>query len=95
MKKSPKIVQTDDRGQIVIPKEVRRALGIEDGTGFYVYSIEGEGVLLKKIKEPDLGKEKIIKKLEEKADKIKLDKKKLAKSVQSYKRKKKGGLEVV
>ena len=95
MKKYPKIVQSDDRGQIVIPKEVRRALGIEDGTGFFVYAIEGEGILLKKIDEPDLENSDVMKQLEDKADKLKLDKKALKKTAKKYKRTKKGGLEVV
>ncbi len=49
MKKFPKIVQCDKRGQIVIPKDIRADLGLEEGTGFWMYSIEDEGILLKKI----------------------------------------------
>jgi len=44
----PKIVQVDKRGQIVIPKEVRTELGINEKTNLWVYSITDEGILLKK-----------------------------------------------
>ena len=52
LKKYPKLVQVDARGQIVIPKDMRAELGIENGTGFWMFSIEKEGILLKKVDEP-------------------------------------------
>ena len=54
MKKYPKLVQCDSRGQIVIPKDVRRELNIDEGTGFWVYTVTDEGILLKTIKPEDL-----------------------------------------
>ena len=48
--KYPKIVQCDSRGQIVIPKGIRKELGIEEGAAFWVY-MTGDGIILKKIKE--------------------------------------------
>ena len=47
-----KISQIDNRGQIVIPKEIREKLKISPGTGFYIYNISNDGILLKKI--PDI-----------------------------------------
>jgi AbrB family looped-hinge helix DNA binding protein len=47
-----KISQIDSRGQIVIPKEIREKLKISSGTGFYIYDISNDGILLKKI--PDI-----------------------------------------
>jgi AbrB family looped-hinge helix DNA binding protein len=44
----PKIVQVDKRGQIVIPKDVRNQLNINNKTNLWVYSITDEGILLKK-----------------------------------------------
>ena len=44
-----KISQIDNRGQIVIPKEIREKLKISPGTGFYIYDISNDGILLKKI----------------------------------------------
>jgi len=45
---TPKIVQVDKRGQIVIPKDVRNELQIGNKTNFWIYSITDEGILLKK-----------------------------------------------
>ncbi|MBN1386415.1 AbrB/MazE/SpoVT family DNA-binding domain-containing protein [Candidatus Woesearchaeota archaeon] len=96
MKRYPKIVQADARGQIVIPKDIRSELDIDEGTGFYVYSISDEGILLKKISPHDLeSDEKIVPELFEKADRIRMSKKNLEASVQSYRRRKKGNLDVI
>ena len=96
MKRYPKIVQCDARGQIVIPKDIRAELGIDEGTGFFAYSISDEGILLKKIEDHDLSSDlKIIPELIEKSQKINLSKKNLERSVQSYKRTKKGNLDVI
>jgi len=45
-----KIIQIDARGQIVIPKEIRKELDLGEGTGFFVLPVKGEGIFLKKIK---------------------------------------------
>jgi AbrB family looped-hinge helix DNA binding protein len=96
VKKYPKLVQCDKRGQIVIPKDIRRELKIDEGTGFWMYTITDEGILLKKINSPSLEKHsEIVRNLEEKADKLKVKKKNVKKSVQKYKKTKEGGLEVV
>jgi len=95
MKKYPKLVQCDGRGQLVIPKDVRLALGIEAGTGFWVYSIEDEGILLKKVPLEDLDDTIIKKELEDKADKIGLDKRKLKRSTDAYRKTTEGNLEVI
>ena len=49
MSKYPILVQADKRGQIVIPKNIRLELGITKKTGFIIYSITKEGILLKKV----------------------------------------------
>ena len=96
MKKYPKIVQCDKRGQIVIPKDIRLELKIEEGTGFWMYSITDEGILLKKVDVPELSKEsKIVSNISEKSDKLKIDKKKLNDSVEKYKKTKEGKLELL
>ncbi len=51
MERYPRIVQVDKRGQIVIPKEVRKELGITSRIPMWVYSIGEEGILLKADKE--------------------------------------------
>jgi AbrB family looped-hinge helix DNA binding protein len=95
MKKYPKIVQADSRGQIVIPKDVRNELGIDEGTGFYMFTIEGEGIFLKRIKDHDLTGDASIKELDDKAEKIGLDRKNLKKSAEQYKKRKEGNLELL
>jgi len=52
MGKYAKIVQSDSRGQIVIPKSVRKKLGIKEGAAFWVYTSE-DGIYLKKVESPD------------------------------------------
>ena len=96
MKKYPKIVQCDQRGQIVIPKDIRSELGIEEGTGFWMYTITEEGILLKKIDAPELEKHKeMVEELNEKAAKVSIKKKNVQKSVEKYRKRHSGSFEVV
>lgn len=96
VKKYPKLVQCDKRGQIVIPKDIRRELKIDEGTGFWMYTVTDEGILLKKIDSPSLEKHsEIVKNIEDKSDKLKIKKSNLKKSVQKYKKTKEGGLDVI
>ncbi len=86
----------DQRGQIVIPKDIRLELGIDEGSGFLVYSIHDEGILLKKIDASPLEEhKKILEELEEKSDAVGIKKSNLKKSVESYKKTKKGNLELI
>ena len=94
MKKYAKLVQSDARGQIVIPKEVRQELNIDEGTGFYLYIIENEGILLKTIPLKELSDNNhIVKEIELNADKIKINKTNVDKSIDNYKRTTKGNFE--
>lgn len=96
MKRYPKLVQCDARGQIVIPKEMRLDLGIEEGTGFFMYSISDEGILLKKVEAKELDdNDAVVKELKEKSDKISLNKNKLDKTIKDYKKTTKGGLDLI
>lgn len=96
MKKYPKLVQVDKRGQIVIPKDIRADLGIEEGTGFWVYSISNEGILLKKVEPSQLEDHKeILDELETKSQKISMKKDNIKKSVENYKKTKEGKLELL
>lgn len=96
MKKYPKVVQCDKRGQIVIPKDLRLDLGVDEGTAFWMYSISDEGILLKKLTPPELEEHKeILDKLKEKAKKIGLSPKNIEQSKKDYKKTKKGRLELV
>jgi AbrB family looped-hinge helix DNA binding protein len=94
MRKFAKIIQSDKRGQIVIPKDVRRELNIDEGTGFYLYVIENEGILLKTIPNKDLAEHShIVKEIEVNADKINIKKQNVDQSVENYKKKSKGNFE--
>jgi len=96
LKKYPKLVQVDKRGQIVIPKDIRADLGINEGTGFWVYSIEKEGILLKKVEPQPLEEHKeMINEIENKATKIHVKMENVRKAVQKYKKTKEGNLEVI
>jgi len=95
MKKYPRLVQCDSRGQIVIPKEIRRELDVEEGTGFFVYAIDDEGILLKKVSRKELSEDITLKKLEEKAEKVGISRQKIKKAVEKYRPTKKGGLEII
>ena len=95
MKKYPKTIQCDDRGQLVIPKDIRAELGIKEGTGFWVHSIVNEGILLKKVFAPSLDEEEIINEIERKSDKLGIKKEHLTKTLKIYQQKKEGNLEVI
>ncbi|MGV8087317.1 MAG: AbrB/MazE/SpoVT family DNA-binding domain-containing protein [Candidatus Woesearchaeota archaeon] len=94
MRRFAKIIQSDKRGQIVIPKDVRRDLNIDEGTGFYLYLIENEGILLKTIPAKELSEQShLVKEIEINADKINVKKQNIAKSIDNYKKKSKGNFE--
>ena len=96
MKKYPKIVQCDKRGQIVIPKDIRQELDIDEGSAFWMYSITDEGILLKRVPDHELTDHSVvIKKIKEKSEKIGLSEEKIDQTVSEYKRKPKGRLEEI
>ena len=95
MKKYPKTIQCDDRGQLVIPKDIRAELGIREGTGFWVHSIVNEGILLKKVLAPVLAEEEIITEIDNKSDKLGIKREHLRKTLKTYQQEKEGNLEVI
>lgn len=96
MKKFPKLVQCDARGQIVIPKEIRKSLEIEEGSGFYMFTIQDEGILLKKIpKEIIDADDSMLKEIAEKSEKLGIDKGHLKKTVKHYNKKEEEGFEEI
>ena len=96
MKKYHKQIKCDIRGQLVIPKDIRSDLNIEEGTGFLLYTITSEGILLKKIKPESLEKhEEILDEIRSKADKLNIRKDNIKKSIKLYEKVKEGNLEII
>lgn len=96
MKRFPKLIQCDQRGQIVIPKDIRSELKISEGTGFWIYSIDDEGLFLKKVEPSPLDRHsRELSEIEDKAEKIGVRKANLAKSVEKYKKTKEGRLDLL
>ena len=91
MKRYPRLVQADKRGQIVIPKDVRKELNIDENTGFYIYVIPGEGMLLKQMEPPNLKGHNITEELKRNSKELGIDKKSVDGTADRYS--KKGGLE--
>jgi AbrB family looped-hinge helix DNA binding protein len=94
MKKYSKVIRCDERGQLVIPKDIRAELGIDEGTGFWMHYITKEGILLKKVDVPDLQNESMIEEIKEKSDKLGLKKENLKRALKDYK-KQEGNFEVI
>jgi len=85
VRKYPKVVQADNRGQIVIPKDVREELGIDVGAAFWMYTITNEGILLKLIPDQHLSSEdQSVKQLKEKASKLNMAERNIESSVKRY-----------
>ncbi len=96
MKKYHKQIKCDSRGQMVIPKDIRSDLSIEEGTGFLLYTITKEGILLKKIEPQPLDHhEEILAEVQAKADKLDIKKDNLKKAIKTYEKLREGNLEII
>lgn len=95
MKKYPKIVQADKRGQIVIPKDIRQELGLDEGSGFWMFAVGKEGILLKKVATPDIEHDPLIDHIEQKSQKIGIDTKTIEHTKTQYKKTKDGNLDLI
>ncbi|MBN1376766.1 AbrB/MazE/SpoVT family DNA-binding domain-containing protein [Candidatus Woesearchaeota archaeon] len=88
MKVYPKILQCDERGQVVIPKKIRDELNIKEGTGFFGYIIENEGIFLKVIPYKELkDNSKALDEIKKKAKKLGINPENIDKSIKKYQRK--------
>ena len=91
MKKYKNPVSCDSRGQMVIPRDVRRELLIQHGTAFWVFFLE-EGILLKKVDEEELDyHDPALKEIYDKSGKLGIDKKHVSSAVQEYSKNDDGG----
>lgn len=96
MKKYAKEVSCDKRGQLVIPKEVRDELLIDEGTGFWVFYVAGEGILLKRITDESIDiHDPVINDMLEKSTKLGVEKNNISKTIENYRKKENGGLKEI
>jgi len=86
MKRYAKVVQSDDRGQIVIPKDIRLELGLEQGASYALYVIDKEGIFLKTIPIKELGQHKSVKTLKANAKKVGIKERSIETSVKKYRK---------
>ncbi|MFC1753960.1 hypothetical protein ACFL96_11320, partial [Thermoproteota archaeon] len=69
---------------------------IAEGTGFWMFSITDEGILLKKIEHEELSEDhSIITEVMDKSSKIKVKKENVKKTIQGYKKRRGGKLEEI
>ena len=71
MAQEPEVTTISEKGQVVIPKFLRKELGIKPGTKFVVYG-RGDMVIMKKLELPDLRNEwdEIFRTMDTKSPKI-------------------------
>lgn len=56
MMEEPEVTTISEKGQVVIPRSIRKELGIKPKTKFLVYG-RGDTIIMKKLELPDLKKE--------------------------------------
>ena len=71
MAQEPEVTTISEKGQVVIPKSLRKELAMKPGTKFIVYG-RGDKVVMKKLELPDLRKEwdEIFRTMDAKSPKI-------------------------
>jgi antitoxin PrlF len=71
MTEEPQVTTISEKGQVVIPKSIRKQMGIKAKNKFLVYG-KGDTIIMKKLEIPDLKKEwdGIFKMMDEKNLKI-------------------------
>ena len=85
MLEAPEITTMSEKGQVVIPQELRKYLGIKPKTRFVVFVI-GKNIVMRKLDIPDIKKEwnSIFKSMDKKG--LKLDENDVAAEIKSYRK---------
>lgn len=83
------IIKVSSKGQIVIPAELRRIMGITEGDELYVFGKE-DALVLKKIEKKILEKEfdDIVRPIQAKINKLGITRDDVEKEIQAYRREK-------
>ena len=75
---------------------MREELGIDESSGFWMFSISKEGILLKLVDSPEINTESgVLKEVSEKAEKLGIKRERVEKTVKEYEKKKRGKLEEI
>lgn len=87
MLEDPEITTMSEKGQVVIPQELRKHLGIKPKTKFIVYAV-GDNIIMRKLDMPDIKKEwkSIFQTIDRKH--LRLEEKEIAKEVKSNRKEK-------
>ena len=81
----PEITTMSEKGQVVIPQEIRRHFGIKPKTRFIVFAVDNN-IVMRKLDMPDMKKEwkEIFQSMDKKH--VKLDEKELAKEIKAHRK---------
>ncbi len=85
MLEDPEITTMSEKGQVVIPQDLREYLGIKPKTKLLVFVME-DSIIMKKLDVPDVKKEwnRIFQRMDKKG--LKLDESDVAKEIKSYRK---------
>jgi len=85
MLEDPEITTMSEKGQVVIPQEIRKYLGIKPKTKFVVFVINND-IVMRKLDIPDIKKEwkSIFQSINKKS--LKLDEKDVAAEIKAYRK---------
>ena len=81
------IIRVSSKGQVVIPAELRRILGISEGDELYVFG-KDDALVLKKIEKDDLEREfeDIVRPIRERARELGITRKDLENEIKAHRR---------
>jgi AbrB family looped-hinge helix DNA binding protein len=85
MAEEPEITTVSEKGQVVIPQELRRQLGIKPKSKFLIFG-RGDTIIMKRLQLPDVKQEweKLFKAIDKKG--LKITEEKIREEVQKYRR---------
>ena len=87
MKRYAKLLQMDERGQLVIPKDVREELNMSAGAGFMLYVLDDEAIVLKPVPAKDFSEHaSTVREIEANVVKLKISKDSVSKAQERYRR---------